>query len=81
MAELFNNKGVMRKISLNNATLISWLKPGDYNLRVFIDRNNNGYWDPGSPTEKTMSETIKIYPDKITIRPNWEIDLIITPPN
>ncbi len=46
---------------------------GDYSIRVFIDNNNNGKWDPGNIFKNEEPEGIFFYPEKITIRANWEL--------
>ena len=79
MVELFDGNNIVRKINLTDSVLVSWIKPGNYNLRAFIDSNQNNYWDPGGVLNKKMSEKITIYPDLITIRPNWEVDIILGP--
>ena len=46
---------------------------GEYGIRVFIDNNNNGKWDPGNIFKNEEPEGIFFYPEKITIRANWEL--------
>ncbi len=58
--------------------LFAGVKPGEYSLRVFIDLNGNGVWDPGNINELIPPEPVKVlnHPnvgmEKITIRANWE---------
>lgn len=47
--------------------------PGDYDLRILYDRNNNGKWDPGNFFEgKRQPEITKPIAQKITVKPDWE---------
>lgn len=47
--------------------------PGEYQIRLLFDDNNNGKWDPGSFFEnKKQPEIVKFYDKKLTIRANWE---------
>ena len=57
------------------------LSPGDYLVRVIIDRNNNQDWDPGNFYTKEEPEKIIYYiepekkSEKITLKANWEFVL------
>ena len=46
---------------------------GEYSIRVFIDNNNNGKWDPGNIFKNEEPEDIFFYTERITIRANWEL--------
>ena len=48
---------------------------GEYSVRAFSDKNNNGFWDTGSFTEKRQAEEMCHYFEKITIRENWDLEL------
>lgn len=48
---------------------------GEYSVRAFSDKNNNGFWDTGSFTEKRQAEEMRHYFEKITIRENWDLEL------
>lgn len=49
------------------------IKPGEYIIRVFVDNNNNGRWDPGNIFKNIPPEDVYIFPDKLTLRANWEL--------
>ena len=51
----------------------NYVNAGEYSIRVFIDNNNNGKWDPGNIFRNEEPEQIFFYPEKITIRANWEL--------
>jgi hypothetical protein len=46
--------------------------PGEYEVRILYDINNNGYWDPGSYNKKLQPEKVYSLPQKLNIRANWE---------
>lgn len=47
--------------------------PGDYELRILYDTNNNGRWDPGHFFGvKRQPELVYPISEKITVKPNWE---------
>lgn len=54
------------------------LKPGDYQIRLVIDRNNNGKWDPGNYYSKEQPEKVIFYRNEkgiptINLKANWEL--------
>lgn len=51
-----------------------YLNPGDYLLRIVVDKNRNGQWDSGNYYERIQPEELIYYPKKVTVRKNWEID-------
>lgn len=46
--------------------------PGDYNIRILYDRNNNGTWDPGNYSKKIQPEKVVPLRDKLTIKAGWD---------
>jgi hypothetical protein len=47
--------------------------PGDYDLRILYDKNNNGKWDPGQFFEdRKQPEIVVPITQKITIKPDWD---------
>ena len=47
--------------------------PGEYELRILYDRNNNGKWDPGEFFGKhKQPEIILPIEKRISIKPNWD---------
>ena len=56
------------------------LDPGEYQIRILIDTNGNGQWDPGDIRRNIQPEPIIIYMDekgvnKTSIRANWELNV------
>lgn len=60
------------------------LPPETYQLRLIVDRNNNGKWDPGNFTDKTEPEPVIYYRNPkgvkdISLKANWTLGpLLIT---
>lgn len=61
-----------------------YLKPGTYLLRLLVDLNNDGYWNPGNIRTRQQPEPVVYYMNdrqqrEITIKENWELGpLLIT---
>lgn len=53
---------------------------GKYRFRVIYDQNKNGKWDTGNVKERRQPELIWEYDKEITLRPNWDIEEVITVP-
>ena len=49
------------------------LKPGQYNLRILVDENENNIWDFSDFEDSVFAEPIFIFEKKIEVRPLWEI--------
>lgn len=49
-------------------------KPGEYELRMLYDTNQNGKWDPGSFKEKKQPEIVKSFVKKLVIRADRDSD-------
>ncbi len=50
------------------------LKPGKYLVRILVDENNNGVWDPADLETFTPAEKTYIYPQPIDVRAFWNIN-------
>ena len=46
--------------------------PGEYDIRILYDDNNNGIWDPGNYLKKLQPEKAVTLPQKLSIRANWD---------
>ena len=72
------------KININKSQFED-LQSGQYSLRLIIDRNGNGEWDPGNYDEREEPEPIIYYREGeknspiINLKANWELGpLLIT---
>jgi hypothetical protein len=70
---------VIQEVANKNAVKFVDVIPGDYQVRLIIDRNENGRWDPGNYYEKTEPEPVIYYRglDGTTtikgVKANWEV--------
>ncbi len=46
--------------------------PGEYELRILDDENNNGVWDPGNFAQKKQPEKVLSITQKIPVKGNWD---------
>lgn len=54
-----------------------FLDKGDYRIRFVLDENKNGRWDTGSLTLKKQAEETRWWNETITVRPNWDIEVVL----
>ena len=55
-------------------TLIEYLTPGEYFIRMFLDRNGDGKWTTGSYLLSRQPEEVYYYPKKLKLIKNWEFE-------
>lgn len=76
-----NNSKIVREVQNQHKVRFTDVNPGDYQVRLIIDRNKNGRWDPGNYFENVEPEPVVYYraADGSTIlkgvKANWEIGL------
>ncbi|MEX2588822.1 MAG: Ig-like domain-containing protein [Chitinophagales bacterium] len=77
--ELIRESKVIDKIVFSGQETFqkSWkyLKPGNLQFRVILDKDKNNRWTSGNIEQKTQPEPIYIYPEQINIRGNWDMEL------
>ena len=61
------------KYGLEKQITFKSLKPGQYNLRILVDENENNIWDFSDFEDSVFAEPIFIFEKKIEVRPLWEI--------
>lgn len=75
IVQLLNNDNVYRTVrSKEGRAEFYFIKPGFYYLRMFIDRNGNGTWDPGEVKSRREPEPTYYYPGKLQLRARWDVD-------
>jgi hypothetical protein len=52
-----------------------FLYPQPYKLKVILDKNGNGKWDPGNYLKKQQPEKVIYNTEAVNIRSNWDLDL------
>jgi hypothetical protein len=76
--QLVNEKGdVARQISISHDTtlLLEYLIPGQYKVRMVEDLNKNKKEDTGNYLQDLQPERVIFYPESLTIRANWDVEL------
>ncbi len=57
-------------------TAMEWsdrfVNPGEYDIRILYDANNNGKWDPGDYSKKLQPEKVITLTQKLGVRANWD---------
>ena len=79
------NRQLVKSVALTSSTFSQRLMPpGEYEIRILRDANQNGVWDPGNynpvnRAEQRQPETVFLIEQKINIRANWdnERDIIL----
>lgn len=78
--QFVQNNVIVDSFKLTSNTFTKKLfNPGDYEIRILDDENENGTWDPGSYHLRKQPEKVISIPKKINIRADWdnEADVIL----
>ena len=71
--QFVQNNEIVDSFKITSPTLtIKLFNPGDYELRILNDENENGTWDPGNYHLKKQPEKVIAIPKKISIRADWD---------
>jgi hypothetical protein len=73
--QLLDKQGFRIQQEVKNKSEYSFqhVKPGEYRIRVYIDNNNDGIWDPGNVFRLVEPEDVFFFGEPISVRANWEI--------
>ena len=66
-----SGKPLNSKVPENNKVSFPYLLAAKYNLRLFIDRNGNGKYDPGNFDLEIQPDVSYYYPEPIELKQNW----------
>ncbi|PCJ28553.1 MAG: hypothetical protein COA97_01005 [Flavobacteriales bacterium] len=77
IVQLFKNDKLIRESHLKEAvkTQYKYLLPGNYELKLIIDSNNDKKWNTGNYLENLQPEKVIYYEKEIKIRANWDNDI------
>jgi hypothetical protein len=75
---IYKDDVLLNTFSLAKEINIKLYKPGEYNLRILQDENQNGIWDSGNYRLKKQPEKIIALKNKLMVKANWdnEVQLI-----
>jgi hypothetical protein len=68
------SRPIAKTLRYNNNLFV----PGDYELRILYDTNQNGVWDPGNFYKHRQPEIVVPVRKKLTVRSDWENEVDIT---
>lgn len=76
--QLFKGSTLINERFLTSSSTITYdfLSPGDYQIHLIVDENNNKKWDTGDYIKKKQPEKMIHYQKPIKIRPNWDNEII-----
>jgi hypothetical protein len=72
-----NAKPFLKQSLINSRYRIKLFEPGDYEVRILFDKNNNGIWDTGDYWKKLQPEKVVARKKPINIRANWDNEIAI----
>lgn len=71
--QFFKGDEMVKSLQITTTTWSDKLfEPGEYELRVLHDENNNGKWDPGNYKEKRQPEKAITLPKKLSVKAGWD---------
>ena len=80
MLQLVQNDNIIESTTLIQRDWYRKLfQPGEYDIRILYDANNNGVWDPGHFFGLHVQPEVVLYLDsKLQVRSNWDNEKVIT---
>ena len=72
-----NSKEHFRQQLTKSNYRINLIDPGDYDVRIHFDSNNNTIWDTGDYWKKKKPEIVVARKKPISIRANWDNEVLI----
>lgn len=69
-----SDKPVTEAPAIDGVADFYYLKPDNYYVRAYIDRNRNGKWDTGNYNEGLQPEEVFYNPNTIPIKAQWEAE-------
>lgn len=73
--EILNDKGKIYNKTKNKKTIrLSNIPNGKYSVRVWIDENDNDYWNVGHYKNNTLPEKSLLFKNVMEVKTNWDIE-------
>lgn len=72
-----NAKTFLKQTLEKSRYRIKLFEPGDYDVKILFDINNNGKWDTGDYWKKIQPEKVVARKKPINIRANWDNEILI----
>lgn len=64
---------VVKEVKNQHNFTFNYVPPGEYRIRILIDENGNGRWDPGNIYKRIEPEPVILLDEKLSIKANWEL--------
>lgn len=77
--EMLKGNQVVERFKNKKTVRLENIDPGEYTFRAILDENQNGRWDVGDYQLGTQPEKIIFFSTPVKVRPNWEMEVILTP--
>ncbi len=65
---------VLRDVQAEANTVLHYLAPTSYYLRMYLDLDGDGKWTTGSWEQKRQPEPVYYFPSKLSLKANWEFE-------
>ena len=69
-----SDKPVVNAPVVDGGAEFTYLKPGTYYARLFIDSNHNGKYDTGNYALNLQPEEVYYYPQALELRAYWNVE-------
>lgn len=66
-----DDKKIAQKSFSDTILKCTLLDPGNYQITILEDENQNGIWDPGILSKKLLPEKVTLFTEPISIKANW----------
>ena len=77
IVQLYKNKQRVEQQFLQGQAAINYkyLKPGNYELKLIVDSNNDKKWTTGQYLEHRQPEKVYYYEKQIVLKANWDNEI------
>ncbi len=77
--QLFSGQALKYSFALTGATWEnSRIAPGEYDIRILLDSNQDGLWTPGNYSMKRQPEKALTLPQKLSVKADWDNERDLT---
>ena len=77
--ELLDQGGriVRRALGVRNGTRVDWerLEPGNHTIRLIVDTNGDGRWNPGRWSLQQQPERVFLHSEPTNVRAGWDLGI------
>lgn len=77
--QIINNGKIIKSLPfIKSAVEQKLFKPGEYDLRILLDENDNLTWDAGNYKQKKQPEKVIALTKKLNVKANWDNEIEIS---